>query len=77
MLSYILIPTPASYPESRDLAKKIGVGEIGFLDAPLCWGTASPSIPLLMYGSTNIHALHTLQTIVLFYGQVYFQSKIN
>ena len=23
MLSYILIPTPASYPESRDLAKKI------------------------------------------------------
>ena len=94
MLSYILIPTPASYPESRDLAKKIrskgkrlgltdfqrmGImairrikskDEVGlmreFLDAPSCWGTSSPSIPLLKYGSTNILALHTLQTIVHF-----------
>ena len=37
-----------------------------FLDTPLCWGTSSPSIPLLKYGSTNIYALHTLQTIVHF-----------
>ena len=94
MISYILIPTPASYPESRDLAKKIrskgkrlgltdfqrmGIMAIRrikskyevelmreFLDTPLCWGTSSPSIPLLKYDSTNIYALHTLQTIVHF-----------
>ena len=91
MLSYILIPTPASYPESRDLAKKIrskgkrlgltdfqrmGIMAIRRIKSKdgvefyerifRCWDTSSPSIPLLKYGSRNIHALHTLQTIVHF-----------
>ena len=96
MLSYILIPTPASYPDqraeiwpkkNRSKGKRLGWTDFQrmgimairrikskyevelmreFLDTPLCWGTSSPSIPLLKYDSTNIYALHTLQTIVHF-----------